>query len=428
MNNNHVFSAARKPVVAYKTGVKRELVVKIDVREGANSLLVQTLRKKMVAFGMNPDTKLLLERLDIFDVMFVFADDHDKGFGPCIERKTASDLAASLKDGRYSEQKGRMGSLGLPAGKAILLYEGNLLEKWYGIDTKSLIGASIKPVMRGENEVTLTQNVDATADIILEWLRYLEHMDEPKLVEHYSYVKSVQSDVRKRDFKTENMFALMIKDFVHGATGDVANAIVAKYPSLAVLIHALMTKKSHTMSTISNITYMVGGTMRKIGPARTTLLCKMCDVAALSTLLNYKDPGKTSSDDSDDELDEADDDNGDADYDPKGNRNSKGIQIVQKKVFKMSPAKQTGTMTITPARAAKFSTRTCERRRDARDVGTDDDHHHTTSNVYVPPVPIATQSNLAIFDTMPEFSLKDDDLLNALLTEENKIQSVRANN
>lgn len=303
VNNSRVFYNQRsgKPEIMYKKAVQRDLAIKIDVREGANSALMQRLRERLTKMGMDPDKKIIVERLDIFDVIFVFVKTPDINFGPCIERKTAADLAASICDGRYREQKGRMASLQLPASKAIMLYEGNLVAKHYGIDPKSLLGATINPIMRSENDIIMTQNVDATADIIVEWLRYLEHMDEPNLTEHYSYVDYVQNNVRKRDFKSENTFALMIKEFVFGATADVAKIIITQYDSLAKLQYAFMSSKAKTLTEIANMSYSVNGNPHTIGPARATALYKMCDVDALKSLMASGPRSAPADDDDDDE-------------------------------------------------------------------------------------------------------------------------------
>ena len=179
MGGNSVFSRSseKKPTIAYtKKAKERELVMVIDSKE--DERLVTKIEQRMRALCLKPEEKIRRAEMNLFDVQFVIKDDpNNTNFGPCFERKTASDLASSIKDGRYTEQKRRMQLIeNMPATNKVYIYEGNLIAKWYGVDPKALLNASLLPPMRNEAEIQMTQNMDATADILVEWLLYLEHL------------------------------------------------------------------------------------------------------------------------------------------------------------------------------------------------------------------------------------------------------------
>lgn len=279
----------------YKEGTqKRELLLKVDVREGAEKKNEQVYGKivaRMRRLGL--EDRVFRERMELFDFEFVLKSDRRVTFGPLFERKTASDLAASIKDGRYREQKGRMAALGLPGPCKIFIYEGNMCANSYGLDPKSLLGAMIKPTMAGDNEILKTESMDATADLLVHCFMYLEHLDE-KSVEGrgFSYVNYIQPQVRKRDFRDDNKLALMVREFVLGASGPVAQAVADRYGSLGALQGALIMGRSHALTELSNLTYVTpeSGATHRIGPAAASKIRDMCDIAVLQYVLSGGTP------------------------------------------------------------------------------------------------------------------------------------------
>lgn len=275
---NH--SNGGKPTINYAEGTrKRKLVLVVDVREGKNQALFEKIKSRMEMLGAGD--QLEVRQLDIFDFQYVFFDDRNKTFGPHIERKTAADAAASIKDKRWREQMGR--AHGIP--NKIHLFEGNLLARHYGIDPKALIGATLKPAMREEFDACMTQNMEATADVLVQWLMYLEHVEDVKVVEQFSYVDYFQAESRKRDFREENRLALMIKAFAQGGSAGVAKVVVENYPSLGALQAAFLANPLTTKKKIANLMYIVNDKFIRVGPAAAKEIYAMCDIDCLAASL-----------------------------------------------------------------------------------------------------------------------------------------------
>jgi len=292
-NGNSVFRRSNAPlsppVIEHKTATLRNLVLVIDCREGRNDGLITKIEQRMRAMCLDPAVKIRRAQMDLFDFQFVIADDpSNTNFGPCFERKTASDLAGSIKDGRFTEQKRRMQMIpDMPVQNKVYIYEGNLLGKWWGIDPKALLNASLLPPMKGEAEIQLTQNTEATADIIVQWLIYLEHLDDKKLVSRNSYAASVQTGVKKKDIRDNNRLALMLSEFAYGITGVAADVIARNYDnSLSVLQMAFLEDQKETLKKIANLKYKVNGHDTKVGPAAAKKVLEVLDINRLRLLIN----------------------------------------------------------------------------------------------------------------------------------------------
>ena len=80
-----------------------------------------------------------------------------------IERKTAADLAASIRDGRHKEQKYRLLNSDLDTKNILFLIEGELKDMKHGkVDKKTLQGSIINTMFRDGLNIYRTENIDET--------------------------------------------------------------------------------------------------------------------------------------------------------------------------------------------------------------------------------------------------------------------------
>jgi ERCC4-type nuclease len=95
------------------------MIIKIDTREKE---LFSKCESTIVSIPKFKDIKLLSEPLPLGDIII------NDGTNDCIiiERKTLSDLAASIKDGRYEEQSYRLNGLNHHNHNIIYLIEGDM--------------------------------------------------------------------------------------------------------------------------------------------------------------------------------------------------------------------------------------------------------------------------------------------------------------
>ena len=95
------------------------MIIKIDVREAE---LLNKCKSTIEAVPKFQDIKIVSEVLPLGDIII------NDGTNDCIiiERKTLSDLAASIKDGRYEEQSYRLNGLNHHNHNIIYLIEGDM--------------------------------------------------------------------------------------------------------------------------------------------------------------------------------------------------------------------------------------------------------------------------------------------------------------
>jgi ERCC4-type nuclease len=87
-----------------------------------------------------------------------------------IERKTIADYAASIKDGRHREQKGRLLS-SFNKSKIMYLIEGDLTHnnssyKFNNVSKDTIISAIFNTILRDQIQVFHTANTDETIEVI----------------------------------------------------------------------------------------------------------------------------------------------------------------------------------------------------------------------------------------------------------------------
>lgn len=171
-----------------------------------------------------------------------------------FERKTYSDLRASLTDGRYFEQKARLKDSGLTV---CFLLEGpefcngqilNEDARMKGVFLSLLLGASFKVVVTPnvkQSAVMLT----AMEKTLLKW-----ETSPSQQVE----TTHTQSHLQKKNYKTSNDAAIAAVSCVHGVSVKKARVMLENAGSLQTLCE----KESSEIAD-----YQEAGSKRKVGPA-----------------------------------------------------------------------------------------------------------------------------------------------------------------
>ena len=118
------------------------------------------------------DLKLTIEKktLPLGDIVFV--DDNEKEI-VIVERKSLSDLVASIKDGRYEEQSYRLNGLDHPNHNIIYLVEGNLTTRnssFKKIDNRTIYSAMFSLLFYKGFSVVRTFDLEETATFLLQSL------------------------------------------------------------------------------------------------------------------------------------------------------------------------------------------------------------------------------------------------------------------
>lgn len=166
-----------------------------------------------------------------------------------IERKTILDLASSITDGRFREQKQRLlDSIGIP-DKIVYILEGNKNQKKFGSISKSIIDSSILNLMfKHKYKVISTLNDIDTFDTLLSLYKKLDSKEFDKIIEPCTKL------IKKKDSVSDNIFLHMLS-VIPGISITIAKRITTVHSNLPELIIAYnkletVTEKEKMLSSI----------------------------------------------------------------------------------------------------------------------------------------------------------------------------------
>jgi ERCC4-type nuclease len=207
-------------------------------------LILDTREHDLINLITLPKT---VKQLDIGDILINNPD----GLSILIERKTINDLIASIKDGRYKEQKARLQTY---QGQVIYIIEGTLLKSnsYY-----EHIKGAIVSISLSNFKVIQTKNIEETVEIINKIYSKL-----PEKKENISggYIENIQ--VKKKENYTPELFYLLILSQIPKVSKKMAQEISLKYSNLEILINEI---KTNDTINISKIEIQHEKTKRKIG-------------------------------------------------------------------------------------------------------------------------------------------------------------------
>lgn len=147
-----------------------------------------------------------------------------------IERKSMSDLEASITDGRYREQKGRLASSGIPV---LYIIEDGTIKKHKEPMVK---GAILNTQVRDRIPIIMSKGVVHTAALIGQLKRKeIEYFDNKgvHIMETYTPLKSKKS----KNMSSSDIFIQQLS-MINGVSKQMAEDIKDVYPSMKALILA----------------------------------------------------------------------------------------------------------------------------------------------------------------------------------------------
>jgi crossover junction endonuclease MUS81 len=197
-----------------------KLILEIDYREKA---IIKHIEEN------NPNISYKITNLPIGD--FVFKQDMSIFY--IIERKTILDLAASITDGRFREQKKRLlDSVGI-CDKIVYILEGSRSQNKFGSLSKSIIDSSIlNLIFKHKYKVINTNDTIDTYNTLLSIYKKIESKDTwPSLLENNHKL------IKKSDSVNNNILINMLS-VIPGISINIATKIKEIYTSLPELINA----------------------------------------------------------------------------------------------------------------------------------------------------------------------------------------------
>ena len=232
-------------------------ILKIDNREKD---LIQLLKEKNINF--------INENLDIGDFLIC---DNDNNILIIIERKKYSDLSASIKDGRYKEQKERLMHSTSYKVRKIYLLEGNNI-KDFQFSLKTFESIIINTMIRDEififNSKSLSDTVNFIEGVLTNIPKYMDKLlkeivdNEEKSFENIYNCKKVKKD----NITPEICFRNQLSQ-IPGVSTKISDIFVDKYKNMNNFLNNLNkdgnNEKEKIIEIISNFKY--GINLKKIG-------------------------------------------------------------------------------------------------------------------------------------------------------------------
>ena len=179
-----------------------------------------------------------------------------------FERKTVADLAASIKDGRFREQKQRLLST-LPPHRITYIIEGLSLKKLsttkvlHGIQTSALLSAMLSLTYRDGFHVIQTSNTLETMYTLKEIRNRMDTSPEKIRLNLESndsdYLNSIKVKTKKSDNLTPDLCYLLQLGQIPGFSTAIASDIAKVYPTMSILLQAMKDGGAKTLKDIPGI-------------------------------------------------------------------------------------------------------------------------------------------------------------------------------
>ena len=185
--------------------------------------------------------EILKEQLDIGDIHLSFSH-NDNNYLYIYERKTNTDLIASIKDGRYKEQKLRLMASG--ASSLNYIIEGDMITSLKNKNNQKITtGAYIHSIYRDKINVIFTFDLEDTSTFLL--LMASKIIDKPEYFiginnnDYHNYIDYCKIKTEKNKNIDKNTCYLLQLSQIPSISKEIAKNISNQYPSLVSLISAL---------------------------------------------------------------------------------------------------------------------------------------------------------------------------------------------
>jgi ERCC4-type nuclease len=179
-----------------------------------------------------------------------------------IERKTIADYAASIKDGRHREQKGRLLS-SFNKSKIMYLIEGDLTHnnssyKFNNVSKDTIISAIFNTILRDQIQVFHTVNTDETVEVIISLFIKIQKqgitfIEEQK--ESYNDNLVDTAKITKGGNMTPEISFRMMLNCIPSVSNKVSSRIIKHHDTMNNFIECLkeIDTKENRIKYISNL-------------------------------------------------------------------------------------------------------------------------------------------------------------------------------
>ena len=191
--------------------------------------------------NLNDKIVLSSENLSIGDIIIRDNDGNEKII---IERKSVTDLASSISDGRYKEQSLRLQSSAIPNHSIVYMIEGNLetyKPKWSRIDKTSLYSSIVTINYYKGFSVIRTNGIAESAEYVI---RYADKLQR-NLKNHPYYVSDQTSIVNRKQPSYTDVVKRVKKDNI--TCSNVHTIWLSQLPYVSSNIAGVILDKHKTL-------------------------------------------------------------------------------------------------------------------------------------------------------------------------------------
>ena len=191
-------------------------------------IIIDNREKDLITLFEKNDENCIKQNLDIGDIHFVVNNE----IIYIIERKTYQDLGASIKDGRYKEQKIRL--LANNKNNIFYIIEGNINEAT-NLSYKSLHGSIINMIFRDNIKIIHSQDITETYNILIQIKNKFMNGKFKKInCDTEDYISSIKINKKENiDKKTCNIIQLAC---IPGISKKTASLVIDEYKTITNII------------------------------------------------------------------------------------------------------------------------------------------------------------------------------------------------
>jgi crossover junction endonuclease MUS81 len=183
---------------------------------------------------------LIKENLDLGDIQIIDLD--TKNIIIIIERKTLSDLSASIKDGRYKEQKERLIHSINNRVRKIMLIEGSNMSE-FTLSKQTFNSIIINTLIRDNIHIHITKNINETIDfiqnIMLNIPKYYDKLKDNVVNGNINGGEESEHNIHKikKDNLTPSICFRNMLCQINGISPSIAKIYVEKYGNMKNFIN-----------------------------------------------------------------------------------------------------------------------------------------------------------------------------------------------
>jgi crossover junction endonuclease MUS81 len=191
-------------------------------------IIIDNREKDLIELFEKNNINCIKKNLELGDIQYIINDE----IIYIIERKTFEDLGASIKDGRYKEQKMRL--LANNKNNIFYILEGEK-NNCKTIGENALLGSIINMLFRDNIKIIFSININETYKILLQIKEKYNNGKFQKIVcDTSNYASSIKTNKKENIDKT--MCSILQLSVIPGVSKNIAELIIDKYETVGNLI------------------------------------------------------------------------------------------------------------------------------------------------------------------------------------------------